>query len=123
MAISSAEIKRQILIASDKSGIKKKIQQALENQTMTEGEIIETGNALKEVANMKGWNYIEAFMLRRMDIVGLVFGEEDSMPQKGIARGYMELMHYIDQTISMRDEIIERERTKDEKGKAPEGKK
>lgn len=122
MAISSAEIKRQILMASDQSGIKKKIQQALENQTMTEGEIIETGNALEESTKMKGWNYIEAFMLRRMDIVGLVFGEGDTLPQKGIARGYMELMHYIDQTIKMRDEILERERRETEKKKVPEEK-
>jgi len=115
MSLSSAEIKRQILMASDQSGIKKRIQQALENQTMTEGEVIETGNALETLSKTKGWTYVEAFMLRRMDIVGLVFNEKDNSPQKGIARGYMELMHYIDQTIRMRDDILERERVAKEK--------
>lgn len=119
MPLSSAEIKRQILMDSDKSGVRKRIEQAIENQSMTEGEIIETANALEALTKTKGWVYIESFMLRRMDITGLIFMEGDNSAQKGIARGYMELMQYIDQTIKARDTILDRE-TKKETGKAPE---
>lgn len=120
MALSSAEIKRQILVSSDKSGIRAKIQQALENQSMTEGEVIESGNAFEAMTKMHGWILLESFMLRRMDITGLIFSEGDTLAQKGIARGYMELMQYIDQTIKARDAILEQERTKEETGKTPE---
>lgn len=119
MPLSSAEIKRQILINSDKSGIRAKIQQALENQTMTEGEVLETGNAFEDLTKTKGWIFIESFMFRRMDITGFIFAEGDNSAQKGIARGYMELMQYIDQTIKARDKIHERE-SKKEEGKTPE---
>ena len=121
MALSSADIKRQILMNSDKSGIRTKIQQALENQSMTEGEILESGNAFEAMTKTKGWILIEAFMLRRMDITGLIFTEGDNSAQKGIARGYMELMQYIDQTIKARDMILDRE-SKKETGKTPEEK-
>ena len=118
MALSSAEIKRQILMNSDKSGIRAKIEQAIDNQSMTEGEVIESGNAFEALTQTKGWILIESFMLRRMDITGLIFTEGDNSAQKGIARGYMELMQYIDQTIKTRDIILDKG-SKKEKGKTP----
>lgn len=120
MALSSSEIKRQILSGAKNSHIRKNISQKLDKGTLTEGEIIEMGNAFESLTTSKGWYYIEAYMLRNMDIIGLVFSESDASHQKGIARGYISLMQYIDQIIKIKNDIIQREQHEQDKPRQSE---
>lgn len=112
MTISSAEIKRQILMSAGQSDIRRKID--LNPPGISDGETIEIGNALELLTQSKGWNIIETYMIRRMNIVGLVMGDAEKVDpaQKGIAKGFMELMQWIQIMIQKRNEILEKERIK-----------
>ncbi len=59
---------------------------------------------------VKGW--LEAYMLRRMNLVGLALSDKENPDQKGIARGYIELMQMIQLHIQKAEEIAEKERLK-----------
>ena len=99
---SGADIKRQILIESDRSGVKKRLDRQLDKGGITEGEIIEIGQELERLTQTKGWTFIESYMLRQMNITGMLFGDEKSNPDgKGIAKGYVMLMQYIQTMINV----------------------
>jgi hypothetical protein len=107
--LGSAEIKRQIL-KSAKDSIQAK---RMENPPgISEGELIEIGNDLEAVSRMRGWILLESYMLRRMNLVGLALSEKDQPDQKGIARGFIELMQWIQLHIEKRDEILQKEKLK-----------
>lgn len=115
MSFSSADIKRQILLGAKESPVKKRMDKP---EGISEGEIIEIGNALESVTKMPGWTMIESYMIRRMNLIGLVMGNQKTVDpdQKGVAKGYMELMQWIEIMVSRRNEILEKERR--EHGKA-----
>lgn len=108
MTLSSAEIKRQILMSAGTSDIKKRMDR--NPPGISEGEQIEMGNDLEAVTKTRGWILIESYMLRRMNLVGLVLSDKDNLDQKGIARGYIELMQWIQLIIQKRDVILEKEK-------------
>ena len=121
MTLSGAEIKRQILMSAGSSEIKRKLD--ANPPGISDGEYIEIGNELERVTKMPGWALIENFMIRRMNIVGLVFEDtEKNKDLKGIAKGYMELMQYIQLMIEKRDSILEKEKIKYETKNVPENK-
>jgi len=105
MGIPSAEIKRQIL--SEQTAFRKNLQSRLAG--IDEGEIIEMGGAFEQMVKTKAWTFVEAYLIRRMNITGLLFSESENLIDKGIARGYAELMQYIDQIIRAKDAILSRE--------------
>lgn len=107
--ISSAEIKRQILMSSDKGEIRKHIDNSISNGGLTEGEVIEIGRDLENMVKQKGWAHVEAYMMKRMNITGLVFGDNDP-DQKGIAKGFMLLMQYIHQMIKASKDLANKEK-------------
>jgi hypothetical protein len=110
MTLSGAEIKRQILMAANSSEIKKKVH---ENPPgISDGEYIEMGNDLEAITKMKGWILIESYMIRRMNLVGLALADKEQPDAKGIAKGYIELMQWIQIVIQKRDEILEQEKTR-----------
>ena len=109
MTLSSAEIKRQILMEASHSPMRKKLEQP---QGISEGEMIEIGNDLDAVTKQRGWTIIESYMLRRMNLVGLAIADKPDPDQKGIAKGFIELMQWIQLSIARRDELIAKERTK-----------
>ena len=116
--IPSAEIKRQILMASDSSPVKKKMDQ--NPPGVTTGEQIEWGNDLEEVTKKRGWILIESYMLRRMNLVGLAMSDETDPSQKGIAKGFIELMQWIHLVIKKRDEILQKEQIDHDAKTVPE---
>ena len=63
---------------------------------------------LEAMTKTKGWVVVEEFMLRKMNIVGLIYNK-DNEESKGIAKGYVELMQYIDQVIKAKEELISKE--------------
>jgi len=77
-----------------------------------EGEQIEMGNDLETVTRMKGWIWIESYMIRRMNLVGLAFADKEDPDHKGMAKGFIELMQWIQLTIEARDEILKKEKAK-----------
>lgn len=105
--ISSSEIKRQILMSAKDSPIKKKMDQPA---GISEGEQIEMGNRLEDVTRMPGWIYIEAYMLRRMNLVGQVMSNDTKPEDKGFARAYIELMQWIQLSIERKNAILEKEK-------------
>ena len=119
--LSGAEIKRQILISAGSSEIKRRMD--VNPPGITDGEYIELGNELEKVTKMPGWTMIESYMLRRMNLVGLAFiDDEKNRDQKGIARGYIELMQYIQLMIEKKDSILEKEKLAHETKNVPEDK-
>jgi len=107
--LSSAEIKRQILVSSDKGEIRKQIGNSLANGVLTEGEVLEMAQEFEILAKSRGWIFVEAYMMKRMNITGLVFGDVD-VDQRGIAKGYMLLMQYIDQIIKTAKHLLDKEK-------------
>jgi len=110
MTLSSAEIKRQIIASAKQSDIKKRMDKAPPG--ISEGEQIEIGNDLAAVTNHRGWTLIESYMIRRMNLVGLALSNEDNKDEKGVAKGFIELMQWIQLCIERRDKILEEERLK-----------
>lgn len=109
--IPSEELKRQILASSDKTRLKDKTLKSIELGGITEGDVIETGQELEKITKMKGWAFVEAYMLRRMNLIGNLYEVDKTKQeqQQNVARGYVDLMQYIDQTIKAKDAILERE--------------
>ena len=119
MIIPAHEMKRQILADADMQQFRKKIYD--KPNGMDEEQIVEIGNALGDMTKTKGWITVEAYLIRRMNLVGLAFSEKDNGAEKGIARGYIELMQWVHQMILLKNEIIaERERGAEKKRKAQE---
>jgi len=58
-------------------------------------------------------------MIRRMNLVGLAMSEKEIPDQKGIARGYIELMQAIQLHIQKAEEIEQKERLKYETKNVP----
>ena len=116
MPLSSAEIKRQILMGASNSPLRKKMEQP---PGISEGEMIEIGNDLDAVTKHRGWTLIESYMLRRMNLVGLAMSDTPNADQKGIAKGFIELMQWISLSIRKRDELLEGERLKHETKSVP----
>lgn len=109
MTLSSADIKREILMSAKESIVKKK----MENPPgISEGELIDIGQKLEAVTRMQGWTYIESYMLRRMNLVGLALSDKEQPDQKGIAKGFIELMQWIQIAIEKKDEILQKEKLK-----------
>lgn len=117
MPLSSAEIKRQILMSASGSPIRKKLEQP---PGISDGELIEMGNDLEAITRLKGWTLIESYMLRRMDLVGLAMSDQATTDQKGIARGFIELMQWIHLSIKKRDELMEKEKIRNAPKNVPQ---
>ena len=58
MSLSSADIKRQVLVDGDTESKRDEYRQKI--QGIPEDEIIEMGNALEEMTKTKGWIYPES---------------------------------------------------------------
>jgi hypothetical protein len=116
-SIPAEEIKRQILMASDRTKLKENTLKRMGREGgPTQDDVIEIGQELERVCKLKGWSFIEAYMLRRMNLVGMLYEEDKDGSQKGIARGYVDLMQYIDQMIKAKDEILMRDQSGDDNG-------
>jgi len=107
---SSSSIKRQILKDVKIKPIREKITHR--NDTDRDGEIIERGNAFEKMIATEGWQIVEAFLINKMDLMGLAVDDKSGDIEKGVARGYIALLKYIELTIDERDKILEKENLK-----------
>lgn len=95
--LSTAGIKRQILAESDITGIRKRI--ASEITREQQADYIKMGDAFESLVQTEAWVYLEAYMMKHiMNSLLLDTGKE-------ITRGFINLMHYIDQVIKAKDEL------------------
>lgn len=118
MTLSSADIKRQIIMSSGQSDIRKKIEERVPG--VSDGEIIEMGNQLEKLTLMPGWTLTESYMVRRMNLVGIVMNDKQDPDQKGIAKGYIELMQWMQLMIQKKNDIMEKERLSHETKNVPQ---
>lgn len=95
--LSSAMIKRQMLMESDVTGIRKRI--ALEITDEQRGDYIKMGEAFEHLVQSEGWVYLEAYMMKY--IMNRILLDE----KEEITKGFINLMHYVDQIIRAKDDI------------------
>lgn len=107
--LSSVDIKKELLQQSDMTGIRKRAVQSTDPDM--ENGIIEQADALEQLTKVKGWVYLEAYMMKV--VMDSLLKDE----QKENARGMVNIMHYIDQMIRARNIILERRESKNGSGK------
>lgn len=100
--MNAADIKRQILEASEKTGIRKKISSG--EAGMTSEDVIEAGDALERMTQTKGWNYVEAYILKRCDPAIIL--ESDDVAVRVVGRTLMHLMQYVNEMIKAKNDIL-----------------
>ena len=98
--LSSANIKREILAGSDITGIRKRYQQ--EHTEAQEFLYLEMGEAFEQLTQQKGWMFLEAYMMK--NITGGLLSDDISPYTKG----FVNLMHYVDQVVKVKNEIQEK---------------
>jgi hypothetical protein len=109
--MNAADIKRQILEASEKTGIRKKISSG--ETGMTSEDVVEAGDALERMTQTKGWSYIEAYILKRCNPAIIL--ESDDASVRITARSLMYLMQYVNEMILAKNDYIRRQNEEREK--------
>jgi hypothetical protein len=95
--LSSSGIKRQILAESDITGIRKKIMNDIAKEKR--GDYVKMGDAFENLVRSEGWVYLEAYMMKH--IMNRVLLDEE----KEVTKGFINLIHYVDQIIRAKDDI------------------
>jgi hypothetical protein len=104
----SAGIKRMILKETDTSTIGQSIAARMRDPDLKNSDdIVEMGNAFEALVEMKGWVFLEEYMIRNANPIGLVFQDEKNDLQRGMARGLIQLMQFVDATIKAKNKIQE----------------
>jgi len=104
--LSSGNIMREILANSEITGIRKRMKQTLTVEQR--GDFANMGDAFEKMVQTDGWMFLQTYMMKI--IMGSMLGE----PHES-TRGFINLFHYIDQIIRLRDDI--REQEMEERGK------
>jgi hypothetical protein len=117
--LQAYEIKRQILEQSEKSPVKAKMD--ANPPGISTGEMIELGNELDRTTKTPGWAILEQYMLSRMNLVGLAVSDGSDL-NRGVAKGFIEFMQWIDLVIKRRNKLLEEERSGHETKSVPENK-
>jgi len=108
--LPSAEIKRQIIENARDSVRKRESHQMPEG--LTEDKVVEIGKALETMSKMGGWIHLEAVMFKKADLVNMTIQGNTSELQRGVAKGYLEIIDYVARMIAEKDKILDRERLK-----------
>jgi len=104
-ALSSPEIKRQILGDSDISGIRRRMENQIDPNH--EQDIIDQADALEKMISSSGWTVLEAYMMK--NIMGTLLQGTN----KELTPGMINTMQYVDQMLKLRDSIFARREKKD----------
>ena len=99
--LSSGNIMREILAQSEITGIRKRLKQELTEEQ--QGDFVKMGDAFEKMVNEAGWQYLQAYMMKFI-MGGLLTGESNEF-----TKGFINVMHYVDQIIRTRDMIREKE--------------
>ena len=107
--MNAADIKRQILESSDKTGIRKRV--ASNEAGLSTEDVIEMGAALEELVRSKGWSYVEEYILHRCN--PSVILESDDPNVRLTAKTLMYLMQWVNQMILAKNDFLRRANAKD----------
>jgi hypothetical protein len=107
VALDPVQFKRQILAESERTGIRKKLIEGQQETGIGNDDILEMGAAFESLTKTKGWAYVEAYILKRANLVSMLF-EDDNPARRGEARALVMLMQYVDQVMRARNELIAR---------------
>jgi predicted nucleotide-binding protein (sugar kinase/HSP70/actin superfamily) len=108
--VNAAEIKRQILESSDNTGIRRKVSSG-ETGMVTE-DVIEMGDALERMTQAKGWNYVEAYILKRCNPAVIL--ESDDQNIRLQAKTLMYLMQWVNEMILAKNDFVKKANAKTE---------
>jgi hypothetical protein len=108
-------MKREILALSDTTGIRKRIVSG--ESGLDSNDVIAMGTALENLTKQAGWSYVEAYILKNANPVGLIFAVADPVAQ-GKAQALILLIQWVQQTILAKNDLLERQRQ--EQGKKKE---
>lgn len=106
--MKATDLKRQILMESDGSGIRRRIIEDVDSGKLDSNDFIDMGQAYDALTKTKGWAYIESYILRQSNLIGQLFVEKEDPVQKGVAKGLVGLMQHVDQVIKAKDALLER---------------
>jgi hypothetical protein len=104
--MDSAEIKRMILKESEshpyvKSLLGDKARQQLNNSD----DVFEMGTAFEKMVETKGWNYVEEYIIRNANPIGMLINDNKDENQRGVAKGLVQLMQFVDLAIKAKERI------------------
>ena len=99
--LSSSNMKREILANSEVTGIRKRMMNEL-NEAQ-KGDYVKMGVALEALTETEGWVYLQEYMMKH--IMNSVLNDTDD----GLKKGFINIMHFIDQVIRTKNEIKAKE--------------
>jgi len=111
--MDSSEIKRQILMESEKTGTRDKLIKRYEGGVGMD-DILAMGAAFENMVKTKGWAYIEAYIIGHANPVARLFDSSNSDLEKGKAQSLVLLLQHVDQVITARNQILATENKKRE---------
>ena len=100
--LSSGNIMREILANSDVVGVRKRLKETLTQEQR--GDFVKMGDAFESMVNTPGWVYLQTYMMKHI-MGNLLTGETNEN-----TKGFINLIHYIDQIIQFRDGVKAQER-------------
>ena len=102
--MNSGDMKRMVLMDSDSTGIRKKAAHLIQEGKVTKDEQVKLGHALESLTQQSGWAYIEAYIFRNANISEILL--EDDATKRLEARGLIKLLHYVNNMITLKNELL-----------------
>lgn len=92
-----------VLMDSERTGIRKTALKLIQENKMSIDEQLKMGDALESLTRNSGWAYIEAYIFRNANLSEILL--EDDATKRLEARGLIKLLHYVNNMITLRDEL------------------
>jgi hypothetical protein len=102
--MNPADMKRMVLMDGDRTGIRKKTMQLIQENKITKDEQVQMGNALESMTQNSGWAYIEAYIFRNANLSEILLTDDQSVRLE--ARGLIKLLHYVNNMITVKNELL-----------------
>ena len=102
--MNSADLKRMVLMDSDRSGIRKRSMELVRENKITADEQIKIGNDLESLTRHAGWALIEAYIFRNANLSEILLGNDEKKRME--AAGLIKLIHYVDAMIAVKNDLL-----------------
>lgn len=105
--LSSGNIMREILANSDITNIRTRLKRELDADQR--GDFAKMGDAFEQMVKTDGWVFLQAYMMKHI-MSNMLTGEANEY-----TKGFINVIHYIDQIIKVKDDIHAQEAEEREK--------
>lgn len=105
--LSSGNIMREILANSDITNIRTRLKRELDADQR--GDFAKMGDAFEQMVKTDGWVFLQAYMMKHI-MSNMLTGEANEY-----TKGFINVIHYIDQIIKVKDDIRAQEAEEKEK--------